>query len=224
MCTMWKQTSRTVLDTELHIIPQGFTERRMERRQKRKRQGNPERWKVQRRKRRKPWESKRLGKERTTSQRNHRTTSGQVDLGDNGQNNLGTQMIGTQQIRILRTSAAAEEFQHASVCDLRLSNLGFVQHIECFQHERLDPSQRTITFGTDTAACKNCCSCHSPCSTWVFGPQKTPYLDVRTALLAETKCMIKERGYCAPWMRQESQWPSRAEKSTVDDPGWRSPR
>ena len=47
---------------------------------------------------------------------------------------------------------------------------------------------------------------------------QTHYLDVRTALQAETKCMIKERGSCAPQMRQESQWPSRAEKSIVDDP------
>ena len=31
------------------------------------------------------------------------------------------------------TSAAAEEFQHASVGDLRLSNLGFVKYIESFQ-------------------------------------------------------------------------------------------
>ena len=74
-----KETSRTVLDTKVHIIPQRFTEKRMERRQQRKRQGNPERWKVQRRKRRKPWEKKRWRKERTTSQRNHRTTRRKVD-------------------------------------------------------------------------------------------------------------------------------------------------
>ena len=35
---------------------------------------------------------------------------------------------------------------------------------------------------------------------------KTPNLDVRTALQAVTKCMTKERGSCAPWMRPESQW------------------
>ena len=40
--------------------------------------------------------------------------------------------------------------------------------------------------------------------------------DVRTALQAETKCMIKESGSCAPCMRPESRWP-RAEKSIVDD-------
>ena len=47
---------------------------------------------------------------------------------------------------------------------------------------------------------------------------KTPHLDVRTALQAETECMTKERGSFAPQMEQESQWPSRAEKSTADDP------
>ena len=52
------------------------------------------------------------------------------------------------------TSAAAEEFQHASVGDLRLSNLVFVKHSESFQNDQLDISQRTITFGIDTAACK----------------------------------------------------------------------
>ena len=60
------------------------------------------------------------------------------------------------------TSAAAEEFQHASVGDLRLSNLGFVKHTESFQHERLDPSQRTITFGIDTAACKTVVPANHP--------------------------------------------------------------
>ena len=47
---------------------------------------------------------------------------------------------------------------------------------------------------------------------------KIYYLDVRTALQAETKCMTKERGSCAPQMEQENQWPSRADKSTADDP------
>ena len=40
-----------------------------------------------------------------------------------------------------KTSAAAEEFQHSSVGDLRLWNFGYVKHIESFQHDRLDPSQ-----------------------------------------------------------------------------------
>ena len=49
----------------------------------------------------------------STKSQNHQKNSGQVDLGNNGQNNLGTQKP---------TLQAAEEFQHASVGDLRLSN------------------------------------------------------------------------------------------------------
>ena len=69
-----------------------------------------------------------------------------------------------------RASAAAEEFQHAFFGELRLSNLGSAKHIEPFQPDWSDPSQRTITFGIDTAACK----------TVVLANQ-------RTALQAETK-------------------------------------
>ena len=108
----------------------------------------------------------------STKSQNHQRHSGQVDLGNNGQTNLGAQKptlrVGATMIGTLQTSAAAEEFQRASVGDLRLSNLGFVKHIESSQHDRLDPSQRTITFGIDTAACT------SPCSTWIFGPQRLP--------------------------------------------------
>ena len=96
-----------------------------------------------------------------------------------------------------QSSAAAEEFQHASVGDLRFSNLGFVEHIESLQHERLDPSRRTITFGIDTAACKTvcsvCCSCQSPCSTLVFGPQRLLTWMCIQHWQAEIKCMIKEK-------------------------------
>ena len=45
----------------------------------------------------------------------------------------------------------------------------------------------------------------------------THHVDVRTALQSETMCVIKERESCAPWTRQESQLPSRAEKLIVDD-------
>ena len=37
------------------------------------------------------------------------------------------------------------------ICDSRIC---YVKHIESFRHDRLDLSQRTITFGIDTAACK----------------------------------------------------------------------
>ena len=53
-----------------------------------------------------------------------------------------------------QASAAAEEFQDASFGELRLSSFGFAKHTESFQLDRLDPSQRTITFGIDTTACK----------------------------------------------------------------------
>ena len=53
-----------------------------------------------------------------------------------------------------QTSAATEECQRACVGDLRHSNLGCVKHVESFQHDRWGPSQRTITLGIDTAACK----------------------------------------------------------------------
>ena len=52
------------------------------------------------------------------------------------------------------TPLLAESHSVRSVGDLRLSKLGYVKHIESFQHDRWDPSQRTITFGIDTAACK----------------------------------------------------------------------
>ena len=51
-------------------------------------------------------------------------------------------------------TAAAEELQHASVGDLRLSIFGFVKNVESFQPGRLNLSQRTIIFGVDTAASK----------------------------------------------------------------------
>ena len=37
---------------------------------------------------------------------------------------------------------------------MRLAFEFFLKHMEPFQHDRLDPSQRTVTFGIDTAACK----------------------------------------------------------------------
>ena len=89
----------------------------------------------------------------STKSQNHQKNSGQVDLGKNGQNNLGTQkptlrvgvtMIGTLQIRTLRPQRQLKNFQHASVGDLRLSKLGYVQHIESFQHERLNPSSLEV--------------------------------------------------------------------------------
>ena len=67
-----------------------------------------------------------------------------------------------------QTSAAAEEFQHASVGDLRLSNLVFVKHIESFQHERLNP------FGIDTAACKTVVPTNHPAARWYLVHKDSP--------------------------------------------------
>ena len=46
-----------------------------------------------------------------------------------------------------QASQAAEEFQHASFGELRLSIFGFASRIEAFQPDRLGPSHRTITSG-----------------------------------------------------------------------------
>ena len=88
-----------------------------------------------------------------------------------------------------QTSAAAEEFQHASV-------------IESFEHDRLDFSQRTVTFGIDTAACNIVVLANHPAARG--------YLVHKDSLLGP-----------------ESQWPSRAGKCrrplmavTVDDGLW----
>ena len=98
----------------------------------------------------------------STKSQNHQKNSGQVDVGNNGRNDLGMlkqtlrvggTMIGTQQIPILRTLRQLRNF------NMRLSVTGdsriwVLSKIESVQHDRLDPSQRTITFGIDTAACK----------------------------------------------------------------------
>ena len=137
----------------------------MERRQKRKRQGNPERWIVQYGKGGNHGKGKGKGKkgqrlDEITEPSEEQWTGGfweqwpqqswsaETDTASWRDDDWYTADSNSQ------TSAAAEEFQRASVGDLRLSNLGYVKHIESFQRERFDPSQRTITFGIDTAACK----------------------------------------------------------------------
>ena len=70
---------------------------------------------------------------------------------------FGQDVVDTPWSRVPKASAVAEEFQPATVGERRLSNLGFDNekewNIGAFQHDRVDPSQRTITFGIDTAAC-----------------------------------------------------------------------
>ena len=126
------------------------------------------------------------------------------------------------QTRILRHQRQLKNFNMrlSVTCDSRI--LSFVKQVESFQHERLDPSQRTITFGIDTAACK----------TVVLADHRAArgYLVHKDSLLGcaystvgrdKVKCMIQERRSFAPQMRQESQWPSRAQGqlSTLLDGG-----
>ena len=102
----------------------------------------------------------------TTSQ-NLQKNSGQADPGNSGQINpgkltptvpTGEKMTGTQQSRVLKHQQQLKNFNG----ELRLSNFGFASHIESFKLDRLDPSQRTITFGIDTAACKTVVPAHHP--------------------------------------------------------------
>ena len=97
---------------------------------------------------------KRKGNVSTKSQ--NLQNSGQADLGNSGQiipNNLtptvrtGEKMAGTQQSRVLKRQQQPEEFQRASFGELRLSNFDLSNHIESFQPDQLDPSQRTIACG-----------------------------------------------------------------------------
>ena len=181
-----EETSWTVLDTEVHIIPQRFTERRMERRQKRKRQGNPERWKVQRREK-----AETMGKERkdNVSTKLQTKNSGQVDLGNNGQNNLGTQkptlrvggtMIGTQQIRILRPQRQLKNFtmRLSVICGSRIwvsSNTSNLFNMTDRIHLVMIPQRAKLLFLPITL---------QHVGIW---STKIQYLYVRAALQAETK-------------------------------------
>ena len=129
---------RHIMDSvgeELQIIPSRFTERWMDRRQKGKRQGNPERWKVQRRKKAETMEKEKVKERRdnvSTKSQNHQRNSGQVDRGNKGLNNLGAQkltlrvgvtMIATLQIRILRLQQQPKNFsvRLSVICDSRIS-------------------------------------------------------------------------------------------------------
>ena len=161
----------------------------------------------------------------STKTQNLQKNSRQVDLGTNGQTNLGLlkktlrvggDMIVTQQIRILKHQRQLRNFNMClSVnCDFRawvLPNMlnlcsltDWILRI-ALSHLVLIPKHAKLLFLPVTLLQVDMCF------------TKILYLDVRKAQQAETKCVIKERGSCAPQMEQESQWPKRAEKSTVDD-------
>ena len=118
----------------------------------------------------------------STKSQNHQKSSGQVDLGNNGQNNLGMlkqtlrvglTMIGTQQIRILRPQRQLRNFniRLSVICDSRiwlLSNtLNLFSMTDWILHSEL--SQLVLI----SRCMQNCLdSCQSPCSTWISGPQR----------------------------------------------------
>ena len=142
----------------------------------------------------------------STKSQNHQRNSGQVDLGNNGLNNLGAQkltlrvgvtMIGTLQIRILRLQQQPKNFsvRLSVICDSRIwvmsntSNLfnmtDWILHSE-LSHLVLIPQHAKLLFLLITL---------QHVGIW---STKIHYWDVRTALQAETKCMTKESGSCAP--------------------------
>ena len=205
MRTMWKEISWTVLDTELHIASQRFTERRMERRQKGNGKGTQKGGKF------KGGKGGYQGKGKGKGKKGHRLNefteqkySGQVDLGNNGQNNLGMlkqtlrvggMMIGIQQIRILRPQRQLRNFNMclSVICDSRIwvlpNTLNLFNLTDWIFHSEpsqlvLIPLHAKLLFLPITLQHMD------------FWSTKISYLDVRTALQAETKCMTKERGSC----------------------------
>ena len=142
----------------------------------------------------------------STKSQNHQKNSGQVDLGNNGLNNLGAQkltlrvcvtMIGTQQIRTLRLQHQPKNFsvRLSVICHCRIwvmsitSNLvnmtDWILHSELI-HLVLIPQHAKLLFSLITL---------QHVGIW---STKIHYWDVRTALLSETKCMVKESGSSAP--------------------------
>ena len=142
----------------------------------------------------------------STKSQNHQKSSGQVDLANNGQNNLGMlkqtlrvggTMIGAQQIQILRPQRRLRNFNMrlSVICDSQIwvlshtlnlfSLTDWILHNE-LSHLVLIPLHAKLLFLPITV---------QHVDIW---STKIPYLDVRTALQAETKRMTKERGSCAP--------------------------
>ena len=70
-----------------------------------------------------------------------------------------------------QASAAAEEFQHASFGELRLSNFGFPITLNLFSLTdwilRSELSHLVLI-----PLHENCCSRQPPCCTWIFEPQR----------------------------------------------------
>ena len=155
----------------------------------------------------------------STKSQNHQKNSGRVDLGNSSLNNLraqkptlrvGVTMIGTLQIRILILQQQPKNFsvRLSVIFDSRIwvmsnaSNLfnmtDWIRHGE-LSHLVLISQHAKLLFLITL----------QHVGIW---STKIHCWDVRTALQAETRCLIKESGSCAPSMRPESQRPSRADK------------
>ena len=95
-----------------------------------------------------------------------------------------------------QTSAAAEEFQHASVADLRLSNtvLSNTSNL-CNMNDWILHSE--LSHLVLIRSMQNCCSCQSPAAR-VYLVHKDSLLGCAYSIRPRQKCMIKERGSCAP--------------------------
>ena len=117
----------------------------------------------------------------STKSQIHQKNSGQVDLGNKEQNNLGMlkqtlridgTMIGTQQVRILKPQRQLRNFNMrlSVICDSRIwvvsNTLNLFSMTDWILHSELSH----LVF----LPLQNCCSCQSPCSTRIFGPQRFP--------------------------------------------------
>ena len=206
---MWKETSWTVLDKELHLIPERFTEGGWKGDRKGNGKGTQKGGKFKGGKGGNHGKGKGKGKKgqrlnEITEPPEEQWTGGsweqwpgqswsaETDTASWRDDDWYTADSNSQ------TSAAAEEFQRASVGDLRLSNLAYVKHIEFsnmtdwilhseLSHLVLVLQHAKLLFLPTT---------QRHVGIW---STKIHYWDVRTALQAETKCMIKLSGSCAPY-------------------------
>ena len=96
-----------------------------------------------------------------------------------------------------QASAAAEEFQHESFGELRLSS-------ESFQRDRLDASQRTITFGIDTAACTTVVLAHHRGGRVLDSPRFLPRMCVQDCRQRQSVRPRKENFVHLGWIRKAS--------------------
>ena len=135
----------------------------------------------------------------STKSQNFPKNSGQADPANSGQINpgkltptvrTGENMTGTQLTRVLKHQQQLKKFNMLRSVngDFRILVLPITSNF--LQLDRLDPSQRIITFGIDTAACQNCCSCPSPHGPWF--PRQAEGIYLQTDSLASTRTKISD--------------------------------